>query len=306
MNSESSPVSTETAYRDAGRLQCMTVWGGNSPTSQAFDVSGLRIWVHSRVHGDADHGGDIYYVTSCASGRVTRLLVADVSGHGPAVSGTAAHLRETMASNVNRIKQENIVCAVNREFSDRNEGSGFATAVVGTYFAPTAWFTLSNAGHPPPLLYRKAKDEWSIYQSQSPGEGRKTNLPLGVVAETRFDESRIRFHPGDMLLLYTDAFSEARDANGEIIGTNGLCRLVQSLDRSEPDRLVARLTKAIGDEAAGNLNKDDATIVLIQATGIGTPWKNSLTAPFRYLGALLGLRPVAHVNSGVDAESSSC
>lgn len=272
------------------------MWGGNSATSQAFDVSGLRIWVHSRVHGDGDRGGDVYFVSSCASGQITRLLVADVSGHGPAVSHTADRLRASMSANVNRINQEHIVRSVNEEFAERNETSGFATAVVSTYFAPTKKLTLSNAGHPPPLLYRAADREWSVYEPKDVGGPLAKNLPLGIVPETRFDQSDVRLADGDMVLLYTDAFYEARDVDGQILSADGLLRLIQSLDPHEPDRLVARLIESIANLRPGNLDGDDATVILIWANGSQTPLWNSLTAPFRYLGSLVGWRSVQHVD----------
>mgnify|MGYP003483393270 CR=1 FL=1 len=38
-------------------------------------------------------GGDVVYASSCATGRITRLMVADVAGHGHTVAATAADLR---------------------------------------------------------------------------------------------------------------------------------------------------------------------------------------------------------------------
>ena len=43
-------------------------------------MAGLDAWVFSRPYGNASGGGDVYYVSSCATGRITRLLVADGAG----------------------------------------------------------------------------------------------------------------------------------------------------------------------------------------------------------------------------------
>ena len=76
--------------QDATRvMQCMEVWGGNAQTESSVSMSGLDAWVYCQPYGSADAGGDVYYVSSCATGRITRLLVADVSGHGAAVHETA-------------------------------------------------------------------------------------------------------------------------------------------------------------------------------------------------------------------------
>src|SRR5690606_40547076 len=41
----------------------------------------LDAWIYSKPHG-GKQGGDVHYVSSCAAGMLTRLLVADVRGHG--------------------------------------------------------------------------------------------------------------------------------------------------------------------------------------------------------------------------------
>src|SRR2546421_568934 len=86
-------------------MTCMEVWGGNALTDNSVSMSGLDAWVYSKPYQDAAAGGDVYYVSSCATGRITRLLVADVSGHGSAVTATAAALRNLMRRYVNHLDQ---------------------------------------------------------------------------------------------------------------------------------------------------------------------------------------------------------
>ena len=78
---------------DPQHMQCMEVWGGNQVVDSGVVMAGLDAWVYSKPFGGAEGGGDVYYVSSCATGRITRLLVADVSGHGSSVAQTAAGLR---------------------------------------------------------------------------------------------------------------------------------------------------------------------------------------------------------------------
>ena len=83
------------------RMACMEVWGGTRATSSHFVVPGLDVWVYSQPHLGHESGGDVYYLSSCASGRITRLLVGDVSGHGAEASPVATKLRDIMRKNVN-------------------------------------------------------------------------------------------------------------------------------------------------------------------------------------------------------------
>ena len=135
-------------------MQCMEVWGGNELADQGVVMAGLDAWVYCKPYQGEVGGGDVYYVSACATGRITRLLIADVSGHGSAVSETAAQLRALMRQYVNYLDQTQFVRSLNEKFTALTADACFATAVVTTFFAPTNRLILCNAGHPPPLLYR--------------------------------------------------------------------------------------------------------------------------------------------------------
>ena len=82
---------------------------------------GLDAWVYSKPHGQAARGGDVYYASSCAAGRISRLLLADVSGHGTSVAAIAADLRTLMRRFVNRWDQAEFVRLLNQQFSALSE-----------------------------------------------------------------------------------------------------------------------------------------------------------------------------------------
>src|SRR5580704_1527249 len=121
----------------AQRMQCMEVWSGSQLTTRGVAFGGLDAWVYSKPYGEAHSGGDIYYASSCATGRITRLLLADVSGHGSSVAGTAADLRTLMRRFVNRLDQTEFVRLLNQQFTALSRTGVFATAIVTTFFAPS-------------------------------------------------------------------------------------------------------------------------------------------------------------------------
>src|SRR5690349_11747250 len=99
-------------------MQCMEIWGGNQLFDSNVQLTGVDAWVYSRPYHDQTDGGDVHYVSSCATGRITRLLIADVSGHGDAVGKIATELRTLMRKNVNRIEQNGFVAAMNAQFAE--------------------------------------------------------------------------------------------------------------------------------------------------------------------------------------------
>src|SRR5262249_32776909 len=115
-------------------MACMEVWGGNALVNNSVSMPGLDAWVYSRPYAMAQEGGDVYYVSCCAAGRVTRLLVADVSGHGEEVRDTAGVLRNLMRRFVNHLDQRHFVKSMNRQFIQLNDAGRFATAVVTTFY----------------------------------------------------------------------------------------------------------------------------------------------------------------------------
>src|SRR5579862_8078282 len=102
-------------------MQCMEVWGGSQLTSAGVEMGGLNVWVYSKPFGEAQRGGDVYYASSCATGRISRLLLADVSGHGTSVAATAADLRTLMRRFVNRLDQTEFVRLLNQQFAALSE-----------------------------------------------------------------------------------------------------------------------------------------------------------------------------------------
>jgi sigma-B regulation protein RsbU (phosphoserine phosphatase) len=145
-----------------------------------MEFGGLDCWVYSKPHGKAPCGGDVYYASSCATGRIIRLLLADVAGHGYAVSRVADDLRALMRRFVNRLDQAEFVALLNDQFASSSPGDVFATAIVATFFAPSRRLCLCNAGHPRPLLYSASTRQiWKDHsQNFSPRfiEYRRTNF----------------------------------------------------------------------------------------------------------------------------------
>jgi serine phosphatase RsbU (regulator of sigma subunit) len=242
----------------------MEVWGGNRAVDNGVVMPGLDAWVYAQPFGTGGEGGDLHYVSSCASGRITRVLVADVSGHGQGVAEIAGKLRGLMRRFVNYIDQTRLVEGLNREFAAMGEGGQFATAVIATYFAPTDYLTLSNAGHPRPLWYQARSRKWRLLTSKDTPRSGPANIPLGIAEPTKYDVASVHLAPDDQVVVYTDSLIEARDAAGRQVGEQGLLEIAQSLPPGEPDKIAGRLLEAVRRHAAGTSDADDITVVVLR------------------------------------------
>jgi serine phosphatase RsbU (regulator of sigma subunit) len=198
-------------------------------------------------------------------------------------------------------------------FVECSAANCFATAVVTTFFAPTRTLSLCNAGHPPPLIWRRTTREWSFLDGASPtglhtsvsevdetGASRPGNIPLGIVDLDDFDQFDVALDVGDLVLVYTDSLMEAKAPDGEMLGLTGLLDVVsKSCDPINPQSLIPNLLKAIDEQTQGGLRADDVTALLLRANGAATRahWVNSFTAPFKILATvarfLAGRGPIA-------------
>jgi phosphoserine phosphatase RsbU/P len=273
-------------------MQCMEVWGGNQTADNGVTMAGLDVWIYSKPYGGSEGGGDVYYVSSCATNRILRLLVADVSGHGKAVQDLALELRRLMRRYVNHIDQNRFVRSMNEQFGAVSEAGIFATAIVSTFFTPTGRLTLCNAGHPPPLLYRGAKRLWTyLEEAEDPNNTDPVNMPLGILDISDYETFDVPLDVGDVVVCYTDSLVESNGASGELLGQQGLLDIVRELPLNDPATFIPDLLAAIGEKADGNLTGDDVTVLVFRPNGLGRrrpSLRQQVIASGKMIGAIAG------------------
>ncbi len=179
---------------------------------------------------------------------------------------------------------------------DESDGGMFATAVLGTYWAPTRTFLFVNAGHPRPLISR-ANGAWEALDSDSAGVSRSgkahvglSNLPLGVIGETGYEQLAVQLEVDDRLLLYTDFAIEARSAAGDELGERGLVEMLNGQADGDAELIPSLLGRIRGYAGREELC-DDVTVILLRHNASPMP-SQSLGDRFRTLGRLIGVASV--------------
>jgi phosphoserine phosphatase RsbU/P len=196
-------------------------------------------------------------------------LLADVAGHGDSVAATAADLRALMRRFVNRLDQTEFVRLLNQQFTALSQEGTLATAIVGTFFAPSGRLTVCNAGHPRPLLYRAAQRQWNFLGHEGLGaQSTPSNIPLGLLEMSEYEQFDVELESGDCVLSYTDALMESNDADGQMLGETGVLRIARLLgDVIEPQKLIEALLGEIAERFPKNLSEDDVTVLVVRANG---------------------------------------
>ncbi len=161
--------------------------------------------------------------------------------------------------------------------------------------------TVCNAGHPRPLLYRAARQRWDflghgVADHKHPKASGPSNLPLGLLEISEYDQFDIELEPGDCVLSYTDALMESNDTNGEMLGEAGVLRVVRLIGGVEPQKLIEKLLSEIRERYPQNLTEDDVTVLVARANGhrLHYTFGEKLGALARFAGSLLrALHPKA-------------
>lgn len=275
------------APSEARAMKCMEIRGGSQAVEEAVAMPGLDVWVSSLPYRGSASGGDVYYVSLCGGGMLTRLIVADVSGHGEDVAGFSASLRTLMRKNINTKSQTALVRALNRQFAEMAQLRRFATAVVATYLATRRRLTVCNAGHPRPLWYRASSGRWALLDRG--GDDAPGNLPLGLDDETPYRQFAQDLGPGDLVLFYTDALIEASGPSGEMLGEEGLLALARDLDPGDPSRIGRALLAGVEAHRGGKEADDDTTLVVLRHNA-GGPRRLSIGEKLDVYAKVFGLK----------------
>ena len=247
------------------RLLCAETWAGSERTGTLVEMPGLVAWVHAVPAGPGDSGGDVHYVSVCPSCIVSRIALADVSGHGQAVVALGEKLRELMQRYLVALEQVGLMRDLNKAVQDELDDVHYATMVAVGWHGRRGLLVMTNAGHPPPLWYRAARDQWSWLETQRPSaRGRPAGVPLGLLANIDYDRTVIKPQPGDLVVLYSDGVSEASNPAGVELGRDGLMNIARETDLSSVEGFGAQLTFALRAFRGGEEPLDDETIIVLK------------------------------------------
>jgi len=273
----------------ATQMKCLELAGGRVNCQRLYELPGFSLRVFSRTASGtqggaqqgAQGGGEVHYISSCASGRITRLLLADICGSAETFERLAGAMRKGLLRNINSIWQNRVVTNMHRQLDAFAQEGGFATASVSTYFAPTGSFSMCNAGNPAPLLYRAATRQWQVLKGetkQAPAGGKNCEGVYGL-EEYRYFHTKLR--RDDLVVTYGNGFSQSKLPDGGYVGQTELRARLQDTPHSDQ---YARLTHLIGLIQSQSVGLDeDNTVVVTHATGKRVSLRNTLLAPFRLL-----------------------
>ena len=176
-------------------LVCNEVWGGNRKVIRTVRLASLVAWVASVPINEGEGGGDLHYMSLCDHDMISRVALADVSGHGRDVNAVTQTLRKLMRKNINAWDQADFMRGLNDTFGQGGNDK-YATAIVLSFHRVTGRLAFSNAGHLPPLWYHAAQRAWGWLEEGTDPQAKKVSgLPVGLIPGSDYRQSVVTLKP---------------------------------------------------------------------------------------------------------------
>ena len=132
------------------QLSCGEIWGGIYNCDDDIASAGLTASLYS-VASDGGKGGDIYYMSLCDSNALTRMILADVVGHGEDVSQISQIIYQAIKSHMNDGEGDKLLAELNQT-ALRMGLDAMTTLVMAAFYKVDGNLYFANAGHPPALI----------------------------------------------------------------------------------------------------------------------------------------------------------
>jgi serine phosphatase RsbU (regulator of sigma subunit) len=213
--------------------------------------------VAARVVPAESVGGDFYNLFRLGGGK-TGVMIGDVSGHGYqaalimalTMSAAAIHSQTT-------VDPGEMLHAL---MSTLREELAMTEMFISAFYAiidPWAKeIRYSNTGHPHAFLLAEGKDFERLMASDPP-IGMTERQPL--TGQRQWNAGR------DLLVLFTDGVSDARNRPGERLGEEKILDMIRANRQESPTDILERVTGVIDAHTAGAPRRDDLTLVLVRS-----------------------------------------
>ncbi len=200
-------------------------------------------------------GGDYVDVIAFQNGLIG-LTVADAMG-----SGVPAAFVMLMARTIFRLMTRTVASPSQVLFDLNNyfmaeiaHLNSFVTQFYGVFEPSTRRFLYTSAGHAKPLLFRRESQDVSILPS--------TGVALGVKGNAEYPSSATQLEEGDILVLYSDGLTEARNEQNEQFGVEGITQALLNYKEYDADGICDGLIHSVLKHC--KTQSDDISLIVVK------------------------------------------
>lgn len=223
------------------------------PQITGYDVASLSIPAK-------EAGGDYYDFVKLSNNKIG-IAVGDVSGKGV---GAAIYMTLTkgilQAHAEENVSPRIVLGKVNRLLYKTIEKNSFVSMFYAVLDTQNHSLLYSRAGHNPGIFCSFEKADSKMLMSK----GIALGLEEGKVFQETLLEDTIELKQGDVVVLYTDGFTEAMNEKLEQFGERNLIDLVENNRDKSCSELLNLILKEVHKFTKGFPQHDDMTIVILK------------------------------------------
>ena len=220
---------------------------------QDFDVAAFS--------ESADEVGGDYYDTLRVDKHLISIIIADVSGKGTTAAFHMSQMKGIFHSLAQRdIEPSNFMIQANQALIYCLERGSFISATYFIINTQTKTVRYARAGHCP-VLYYCAESNSSQYLKDK-------GVALGMVRNKTYSSfiqsNAFQYKPGDIMVLYTDGITEAKDGKGEEFGYERLVNFVNEANGMIPSEIQNHLINKLYEFSGTSNIDDDYTTMIVK------------------------------------------
>jgi serine phosphatase RsbU (regulator of sigma subunit)/CHASE2 domain-containing sensor protein len=233
----------------------------DTPESRSIDL-------HALIESARMVGGDLYDFMMLDDTHLF-FAVADVAGKGIAAAIFMAMTKEVLHAATLRHGEAlgRVFAEANRKISDastvaESEGARptFVTVFAAVLDLRSGVILYVSAGHDAPYVLRGGGGPFRLDTEGGP--------PLGCAIEDEdYPVDRAQLEPGDVLLLYTDGVTEAKNAGEALYSTARLQATVEAIPSTSAKSVVEHVREDVRRFVAAAEQADDLTLLAIRWLG---------------------------------------
>jgi len=205
-------------------------------------------------------GGDFFDFIEMGEGKAG-LVVGDVTGKS--VSGA---LVMSASRSVFRMLSEeqltvgDIMIRANRRTKKDIKSGMFVALLYAVLNGMDRTLSLCSAGQTQPVLLSSETGEATLVETEG------DTLPLGMLEDADYQETRLKLVPGDKVVFYTDGIVEAMNEKEEMFGFERLMEVVKGSQSTNAASLLKEILDRINEFAGGAAQHDDLTVIVVSVT----------------------------------------
>lgn len=205
-------------------------------------------------------GGDYYDFIDLGNSKLG-IVIGDVSGKGLPAAIYMTLTKGVFLSHAGiEISPREVLIKVNDMLKKTVEQGTFVTMFYAVLDYKNNKIIYSRAGHEPAVFYNAGKKKIELLRPMGIGLG----IKLGKLFEVNIEEKELNLSSGDLLVFYTDGFTDARNSQLNDFGKERLLKSIAENYQNSSSELIHSISKDVLRFEGQTSQYDDMTMISIK------------------------------------------